>query len=300
MQKLLILGGAGMLGHKAYQVFSKYMETFATFRSFDNKIISSGIFDEKHVIDNVDANDFNSVKKAIDTAQPTHIINCIGIIKQLKEARNPRISIYINSLFPHLLAEYADSVGAKLILISTDCVFSGKRGNYREDDVMDAEDLYGRSKSLGEVVYGDSLTIRTSIIGHEVSSHVSLVDWLLSNKDGRVSGYKRAIYTGFPTITLAMEILRVVNHFPDLTGLYQVSSNPISKYELLQIIDKQYKTHISIGEDDKFFCDRSLDSSRYRMLTGFQPQSWIDMINDMHQDFIATKYKKEGHDEVNG
>jgi dTDP-4-dehydrorhamnose reductase len=291
--RILVLGGEGMLGHKAFQIFSRYFDTYVTFRSFDPPLKHTNIFDEKKIIDKIDAFEFDSIKKAISLTEPNIVINCIGIIKQLKEVQNRRISIYINSLFPHLLVEYCTALGSKLIHISTDCVFSGKKGHYTEDDVSDAEDIYGKTKYLGELDYGNSLTIRTSIIGHELFSHVSLVDWFLSQKNKVVTGYKNAIYTGFPTITLCYEIVRLINNYPQLTGLFHVSSEKISKFNLLSIIKKNYKINVTIKPDEDYHCDRSLNSEKYMRLTNFHPQPWEEMIHQMHEDYLNYKYRIE-------
>ena len=175
-----------MLGHKAFQVFSHYFETAATFRHFDARLRSTGLFPESQVIDGVNANDLATVRSAVQQFRPNCVLNCVGIIKQLKEAKEARASIYTNALFPHLLAELCGDLGARLIHVSTDCVFSGRRGHYTEQDQSDAEDLYGRTKFLGEVDYAHALTVRTSIIGRELFSNLSLVDWFLAQKGGRV------------------------------------------------------------------------------------------------------------------
>ena len=179
----------------------------------------------------------------------------------------------------------------RLIHISTDCVFSGKQGMYTEESASDAEDLYGRSKYLGEVPYAPSLTLRTSMIGHELNTHVSLVDWFLRNTTGQVQGYTKAIYSGFPTITFASEILRIVKDYPALEGLYNVSTDRISKYDLLQLINTIYRRSTTVVPYDKFVCDRSLDSTKYRLATGFVPASWDAMITDMYEDYQRSHYQ---------
>lgn len=289
--RILILGGDGMLGHKAYQILSGYFDTYVTFRNFNKRLKQTNIFDEKKVLDKIDAFKIESVKKVIRRVNPDFIINCIGIIKQSKEAKNPKISIYINSLFPHLLAEYCSAVDSKLIHISTDCVFSGKKGDYTEDDFSDAEDLYGRTKYLGEINYGNSLTIRTSILGHELFTNLSLVEWFLSQENKVVNGYTNAIYTGFPTVTLCYEIVRLINNYPNLTGIFHISSEKISKYDLLTIIKKAYDFNVRINPYNDFYCDRSLNSEKYRKLTNFRPQAWEDMIIQMYKDKLNYKYR---------
>jgi len=288
-KRVLILGGSGMLGHKLYQVISKKYSTFVTFRNYSEKIQNTNIFKNEEVINNVDAFQFDSIINAIEIVKPNVIVNCIGIIKQLDEAKNSKKSIYINSLFPHLLAEECEKNRTKLVHISTDCVFSGKRGNYNETDFADASDLYGRTKYLGEINYGDSLTIRTSIIGHELFSSVSLVDWFLSNKGNEVNGFERAIYTGLPTIRLSKEILRIIQNYPELNGLYQICTNPISKYDLLKIINTTYNLSIKINKDVNYSSDKSLRCDKYQKETNYFPKDWETLVEEMYNDFIANK-----------
>jgi dTDP-4-dehydrorhamnose reductase len=234
------------------------------------------------------ADDFTSVQKVLLKYKPDIVINCIGVIKQLPAAKDHLQCIEINALFPHRLAKVCEEIGARLIHISTDCVFSGKKGMYTEDDFPDCDDLYGRTKLLGEVDYPHAVTLRTSIIGHELKSNVSLVDWFLS-QEGKVKGYTKAIYTGFPTVELARIITDYVIPNRELAGLYHVSSDPISKYDLLRLVVKQYNKKIKIEPDGDFFCDRSLDSSRFRATTGYRPPSWEELVTLMHDDFMKIE-----------
>jgi dTDP-4-dehydrorhamnose reductase len=221
------------------------------------------------------------LQKLFELEKPHVVINCAGLIKQSEEAGDHVTIIYINCLFPHHLANLSLKYNFRLIHISTDCVFSGSKGNYTEDDFPDAQDLYGRSKLLGEVYYGNSITLRTSIIGHELNSSKSLVDWFLS-KDKNIEGYKKAIFSGLT----AFEIARVIHDYvinADLVGLYHLSADPISKYELLLLIKDVYgKTINVIPDDKKVVVNRSLDSSRFRKATGFFPKSWLMMIKELH------------------
>jgi dTDP-4-dehydrorhamnose reductase len=225
--------------------------------------------------------------------KPEVVINCVGIIKQLDAAKDPIVSLSINSLFPHRLANLCRAAGARMIHISTDCVFSGRKGMYAEDDASDAEDLYGRTKYLGEVAHPGCLTIRTSIIGHELHSAHGLIDWFLSNRGGKVRGFSRAIYTGFTTSTMAKIIADIIANHPELSGLWQVSSDPISKYNLLKIVNEVYNTGIEIEPDDKFICDRSLNSARFRAALNFQPPTWPEMITDMFQDNLHYEHGRK-------
>lgn len=292
MKKILVLGGSGMLGHKAYQIFSSQFDTFVTVRKLSSQLRHLKLFDERKVIEHVDALDFSSVAKAIDHVKPDVVFNCIGIIKQ-KESSDKKLLIYVDSLLPHLIAEHCSKLDIKVVHISTDCVFSGTKGNYLEDDFSDATDLYGRTKYLGEVQEGNVLTVRTSIIGHELFTNVALVDWFISQENKVVNGFTNAFYTGFPTVTFCHEIVRIIKNYPDLVGLFNISSEKISKFELLNLIKRIYNLKIEIKPFDDFHCDRSLNSNKYRQLTNFHPLPWEEMINQMYEDRLKNNYRKK-------
>lgn len=284
--RVLILGVAGMLGHKLYQQFAPRYEVYATARSNPSIYRRFGLFDTDRIIGGVDADNFDTVIGAVAQVKPDVIINCIGIIKQLKTAKNPIISIKINSLFPHQLAQLSQASDSRLIHISTDCVFNGRGSMYSEDMPANAEDLYGRSKHLGEVDAPGALTLRTSIIGRELSTASGLVEWFLSNRGqkGAVRGFSNAIYTGFTTLEMAKIISTLLDDHPDLSGLYQVSSDPINKYELLKLVNTAFDATIEIEADESVKIDRSLDSSRFRQATGYTPPAWQTMIQTMADD----------------
>lgn len=287
--KVLILGVTGMLGHALSDRLSghKYLDVHATARSteglsrwFPNDLL-------ERISGNVDADNFDSVIRAIADLKPDVVINCIGIIKQTAPAKDPLISITINSLFPHRLAHVCKAAGSRLIHISTDCVFDGAQGNYTEKDQANANDLYGRTKYLGEVYYPHCVTLRTSIIGHELKGKHGLIEWFLAQK-GKVRGFTNAIYSGFPTVEIARIISEYVITNPNLKGLYHVSSDPISKYKLLQLVADKYKKQIEIEPFDDFRLDRSLDSILFRSITGYTPPSWPELVDRMYRDFIAS------------
>ena len=293
--RILILGGTGMLGHKLWQVCQERFDTWVTVRSSYRRYAHYGLFRPNRVLEGVDVFDFDSVIRTLATVQPDVVINCIGIIKQIPAAKDPIISLMVNSLFPHRLAILCQATTARLIHVSTDCVFSGRKGMYTEDDVPDAEDLYGRSKLLGEVIGPGCLTLRTSIIGRELSSINGLVEWFLSNRGGHVQGYTNAIYTGFPTLILAQIIADVLEHHPDLSGLYHVSSEPISKYALLCLLHDAYQVSIEIESFPGVRVDRSLDSSRFRAVTGFVPLPWPAMVQAMATDPTPYEEWRQAH-----
>lgn len=273
-----------MLGHKLVQTMQKKYEVWATVRANPENLKKFGIFDSAKIIGDVSIENFDSVQKAIDKAKPDVLINAVGIIKQLPTSKDVIKTLKINSIFPNQLAELAQSSGIRLMTISTDCVFSGKKGNYTEADVSDAEDLYGKSKNLGEVSLSGCLTLRTSIIGRELQTAHSLVEWFLSNRGGKVRGFTRAIYTGFPTVIFAEIISDLIEKHKNLQGLYHVSSEPINKFDLLCLFKRFYKVPIEIEPFADFEIDRSLNSAKFRNETGFVPLDWKEMIEKMAED----------------
>jgi dTDP-4-dehydrorhamnose reductase len=246
----LILGGAGMLGHKLAQMYRDQFETWTTIRSSNAKLSLLNICDPDRLVTGVDAFRFDSVSETVERVDPDVVINCIGVIKQAPAIRGILGTIETNSIFPQRLATLCRLAKVKLIHISTDCVFSGRKGNYSEDDVSDAEDLYGRTKFLGEVNKPGCLTLRTSIIGRELNSSFGLVEWFLSHRGGQVKGYTKAIYTGFTTKALATILENVIVNHPSLEGIYNVSSDPITKYDLLRMMNGSFETNITIEADE--------------------------------------------------
>lgn len=288
--RVLIIGGSGMLGHKLIQVLSKNFETATTIRSKKSCFESFGFQNQTKIYEQIDIENIKGVENAIIDFKPEFVINAVGIIKQLPESKKGNLILDINSIFPKTLSLLTQKYQFKLINISTDCVFSGKKGNYNESDISDAEDLYGKSKYLGEVTGENCLTIRTSIIGREILTCHSLIEWFFSNQGKTVKGYKNAIYTGFPTLVLSEIISDLIKEYPGLTGLFHISSNPINKFELLNLVKKEFKLNIEIKPFEDFIIDRSLDSTKFRNKTGFAPDSWEQMIADMAND--PTPYDK--------
>lgn len=289
-QKVVILGCTGMLGHKLFERLSSRddLGVYATARSPSDasKYFSPQLAD-KVIPDAVDANDCDALARVLVSIRPDVVINCIGLIKQLPISNDPIPALTINSLFPHRLALICKDVGTRMIHISTDCVFNGDKGNYVEDDFSDARDLYGRSKYLGEVNYEHCVTLRTSIIGHELSSKFGLVEWFLNQK-GDVKGFAKAIYTGFPTIELARIISDYILPDPELKGVYHVSSDPVSKYEILKLVAEYYGKKVDVRRDEEFCLDRSLDSTRFRGAAGYSPPAWPQLIEEMHSDYKSS------------
>jgi len=286
-----------MLGHKLWQVFAGQFDTFVTLRRDFNSYNRYKLFDSEHTVDCVSADDSDSVSRAIDTVRPAVVVNCIGIVKQVEEAEDPLISISVNALFPHRLAQLCSAAGIRLIHISTDCVFSGRKGDYKEDDVSDAEDLYGRTKFLGEVSYVNCLTIRTSMIGRELDTSHGLIEWFFSQGGKEISGYRRAIFSGFTTNALAQIIAQVITEYPAMHGVWHVASKPISKFELLSLVKQMYGLDVLIKPADTVVCNRSLSAERFREATGFSPPPWSEMIQQMYKD--STPYSEIRRDNAN-
>lgn len=284
IDKGLVLGATGMLGHKLLQVISGKISVSGTVRSDPAAYSHHPVLSGMDIIGNVRADDFDSIRRAIDYSNPDVIINCIGIVKQLPAASDPLPSIAINALFPHQLAKLCREKNVRLIHMSTDCVFSGKSGNYSEDDPSDAEDLYGKTKYLGEVNYPGCLTIRTSIIGRELETAHGLVEWFLAQEGKTISGYKKAIFSGLTTNALSGIIGDIISDYPALHGVCQIASEPISKYDLLTIIKGTYKMNITIKMDETVINDRSLNPARFKKETTIKIPSWQSMITEMYND----------------
>ncbi len=285
MTKVLILGAGGMLGHTLAGIYKHQYETLATIRKNSAFYRQYPIFDGVELVEGVDAFMPDSIQDVLTKIRPHVVINCIGIIKQLPEAENYISSITVNALFPHQVAQICANINARLIHISTDCVFNGRKGMYTESDPSDAEDLYGRSKFLGEVGnMANTLTLRTSIIGHELNTTHGLLEWFLSQSGKTVKGFRKAIYTGFTAQELGRLISKIIDYHPNLHGLWQASSDSITKYDLLNLVKNVYQAPIEIIPDDAVTIDRSLDSTRLRQTIGYTPPTWEHMVLSMAQE----------------
>ena len=288
-EKVLILGVTGMLGHTLFfQLIQKDdLEVYGTARSMGGveRAFSKKMLENIRL--GVDAQNFDTIIRAVASVQPDIVINCVGLIKQAPIAKDPFSAITVNAQLPHRVSLVCKTAGARMIHFSTDCAFDGKKGKYTEQDPSDAKDLYGRTKYLGEVAYPYCVTLRTSIIGHELKGKRALLEWFLSQDRG-VKGFRKAIYTGFPTVEMARIIHEYVIPNPQLTGLYHVSSEPISKYDLLKLIAEKYGKQIEIQPYDEFYCDRSLDSTLFRKKTGYVPPSWSTLVEKMHRHYLSS------------
>ncbi|HCH4264048.1 dTDP-4-dehydrorhamnose reductase family protein [Vibrio parahaemolyticus] len=289
--KVLVIGATGMLGYSIFSNLSELsnFDVYGTVRNVKGLESFFPLTDK--LIPNVDVKDFATLEKAVFGVKPDVVINCIGLIKQHDVSKQHVEAIEINALLPHKIAQLCDSIQARLVHFSTDCVFDGKTGSYLESDLPTATDLYGKSKCLGEVDYGKHVTLRTSIIGHELKSSVSLIDWFLS-QEGSVKGFSKALFSGLPTVYVAKVLADYVLPNPSLSGLYQLSVDPIDKFSLISKVADVYSKHIEIEKFEDFVMDRSLNSTKFREETGFVAPSWDELVAIMHKDY-RKRYSNE-------
>lgn len=291
MMKILVLGGDGMLGHQVYRSLSADHDVSMTLRRPVAQYPDYPWLDRSHVVGEVDARAPGSVEQVIAQQRPDAVINAIGIVKQRPVASEAIPSIEVNALLPHRIAAACGEIGARMIHMGTDCVFSGSRGNYTEQDTPDATDLYGRSKLLGEVDYEHCVTLRTSIIGLELARKGSLIEWYLAQQ-GTVKGFQKAIFSGFTTLEMSRIIDRVLTRETGLSGLWHVSAQPISKFDLLSLLAARLGEKCAhITPESDFSCDRSLDSSRFARETGYDAPSWDQMLDE-----LAEQIKERDND----
>lgn len=297
-KKILVLGATGMIGHVIFNVLmndDRY-DVYGTARRIDNFAGKFPPENFKRIRAFVDADDFDSIMRVMAAVQPDVVINCIGIIKQIPFwAKDPLKSITINAQLPHKISMICRASNARMIQLSTDCVFEGTKSNYTEEDNPDALDIYGRTKFLGEVYYPHCVTIRTSTIGHELKGGFGLLEWFLSQAK-EATGFKKAIFTGFPTNELASIIASHIIPNEELTGLYHVSTKPISKYDLLKIIAHKYKMDIEIKPNESFISDRSLNNNKFINATGYKLKEWNLLIDEMYNFYKSYGLYREYYD----
>jgi dTDP-4-dehydrorhamnose reductase len=298
LTRVLIVGSGGMLGHRLVHEFHRDTgySVHATVRRLPDTRFrpSRTVFHEGIDL----AFDTTRLRQVLTEVRPHVIVNAAGVIKQRSAAADPDVSMFINGAIPHILAVAASELHSRLIHVSTDCVFRGDRpaGPYVEADAPDAADVYGRSKAVGEVGWGGHLTVRTSIIGFELTNHLGLLGWLFSNPAGStIGGYKQAIYSGLPTATLARTVRLLVERYPDLSGIYHVASEPITKYELLQRLNVAFSLGLEIMPDAAVACNRQLDDSRFRAATGLPRPAWSELVEDLVRDHGALPYDTLGY-----
>ncbi len=283
--KILILGGGGTLGHKLWQHLSlKFTDTFVSIRKNRSFYAKCGLFTGPNVIDGLDLRDFMRLNEVLNDIKPSVIVNCAGVTLRSKEALDKNSTISLNALLPHRLAEWCSHSGARLIHFSTVCVFDGKTGGYTEDSLPDARDLYGMTKALGDVSAPFALTLRSSFIGREIFGGNELLEWFLAQKGKKIKGFTKALFTGLTTNRLAELVGDLIGKHPALNGLYHVSSETLSKYELLKLMKEAYKLDVAIESDDSFECRRDLKGARFEKAAGFICPPWKQLMAEMAAD----------------
>jgi len=283
--RILILGGNGMIGHKLYQVLSKkFPETWVLFRKNISSIKYSSLYNKNYVIDNFEITKFSKLNKLLNDLNVDVIINSIGLTIRRNVYDVYSNSILINSVLPNYLNEWVVLNNKRLIHFSTDCVFSGKDGFYTEKSLRDAIDFYGRSKALGEVDSPNTLTLRGSMVGRELENKTELLEWFISNKNGVVTGYRNALYSGITTNCMAEFVSNIIENFPNLNGLYNVSSEIITKLDLLTLFNQYFEVNATIKPDDSFTTNKVLNSEKFYTETGFRKPNWEELVQDLEND----------------
>lgn len=279
--RVLVMGATGMFGHAAVEVLSESFEVIGSVR--DPEAARKYELPAQLVAFSVGQHDLGTL---LDEVRPDAVLNAIGLVKQLPAGQSPASAIRLNSLFPHELADACAAVDSRLIHVSTDCVFSGDLpapARYSEDDTPDARDVYGRSKLLGEVLDSSGLTLRTSIIGRELSRATGLLEWFATREGERVFGFTNARFSGFTTRELARIVSRVLRDHPDLTGLWQVAADPIDKYDLLVRLRDVLRVDCEIAPRHEPVINRALDGSRFERVNQYRAPSWDEMLEEYRQ-----------------
>lgn len=284
-KSILVLGAAGMLGHMLVRTLSDSHRVIGTTsHAFEHSGKLTEILPRDRCVDLLDVRDFVKVERTIRDWQPDVVVNCVGLIKHKMDDALVLDAVLINSAFPHQLARLCDEMKTRLIHFSTDCVFAGTPGVKRLTDMPDATDVYGTTKRLGEVGYGTSLTLRTSFVGRQIVGAEELVEWVISQRSGQITAYKNAIYSGLTTRALSDVVQQIIDRQPNLVGLYQVASSPITKFDLISHLNDKLRLNITINPDTKFECDRTLDGSDFGRVTGIQVPSWEEMLSEFCSD----------------
>ena len=282
--KILILGGDGMIGHKMVQVLgAQNHEIVISVR--EKRELSLKSFSSKP---KVFFNNFlkQNVLNFLDKVNPDVIVNAIGVTIRRGAAENIADTIYLNSFFPHQLSNWALAFKKRLIHFSTDCVFSGSEGSYLEDTTPDALDYYGKTKGLGEINSKSSLTIRSSIIGPELFNKTELFEWIINNKEKEINGFSTVMYSGVTSVYMARLVANLINNHKNLRGIYNIASKPISKFELLHLINDNFDLGLIINDDKTVISNKTLNASKIEKQIGLQPPSWDDLIFELKKDYL--------------
>lgn len=285
--KILILGGNGMIGHKMFQVISnKHHDTWVLFKKSIQDVSFNEIFNKTTIIDNFDLSDFQKLNSLLNNLKPEVIINAVGITIRRGVDNIPSKSIQINSVLPHVLNEWVILNDKRLIHFSTDCVFSGEQGSYTENSIPDARDLYGKSKALGEVSSKNTLTLRGSMIGREIENKTELLEWVLNQNNKQIKAFNKVIYSGITTIRMANLVLKIIEEFPKMHGIYNVSSDYISKHDLIKLFAKEFNLNTNIISDDSYISKKDLDSTKFYNEIGTDKPNWDDLIKELKNDYL--------------
>lgn len=280
--RVLILGVSGLIGHKLLQELSTCCEVFGTLHKPKNRYGNLPMFSGQNVIANIDISDFEILKGVLYTSNPDCILNCVGITKRKTELNDISKALIVNSLFPHQLANWARINHKRVIHFSTDCVFDGKIGSYNEKSLTNAEDIYGRTKALGEIYYKHTLTIRSSFIGQELFGKTELLEWFLAQEGKQIRGYTDTFYSGVSTLFMARTIKNLILKFPNLSGIYNLAiDNPISKYELLCLAKEAFNLNIDIVPETGHVHSPTLNASKLKRKTKLIVPEWNEMMNEM-------------------
>jgi dTDP-4-dehydrorhamnose reductase len=284
--KVLILGADGMIGHKMAQSLSEEHGLEVILNSRSNSKILSQLYPKCKVYEY----DFlkDDINNLLDIVTPDLIINAIGITIR-RGADNINKASQINSVFPHKIDKWVSKFGKRLIHFSTDCVYSGKKGDYLDYDIPDAEDNYGKTKADGEINSENTLTIRSSMIGREMFNKTELMEWILSNKNKKICGFKNVVYSGVTSLWMSKTVVKIIKEFPSLNGIYNISSEPISKFDLISKINNCFELNIDIEADNSFFSNKSLNSSKFFLKTNLEKPNWDKMLLKLYNDSVESR-----------
>ena len=284
--RILILGGNGMIGHKMYQLITKiHIDTWVTLRNNLSSYSYSEIYNFEKVIDNNDLSNFKLLLNQLNSINPDVIINACGITIRRGIETLKSNSIILNSALPHFLNEWVASNNKRLIHFSTDCVFTGSKGNYLDNDNKDAYDLYGSTKSMGEVIDSKfTITLRGSMIGRELENKTELFEWFLKQKNKTVKGFNKVIYSGITTTKMAEIVLKLIDQFPNLSGVYNISSKPISKFELLKLWNNLFDINANIEIDNSYTSNKNLISDNFYRTISMEQPDWVELSSQLNID----------------
>jgi dTDP-4-dehydrorhamnose reductase len=283
--KVLILGADGMIGHKMAQTLDedKGIELILNSRSKSKNL--------KELYPSCKIYDYDFLEKDIEEllekTNPDFVINAVGITIR-RGVENIKTSSLINSIFPYKIEAWVSKNNKRSIHFSTDCVYSGKQGNYLDNDEPDSKDIYGITKGEGEVNSKNTLTIRSSMIGREIFNKTELLEWAISSRDKKIKGFDKTIYSGVTTLWMSKTISKILKYFPELSGIYNISSEPISKYDLITKINYHFKLNLDIVTDSSFFSNKSLNSNKFFSKTDLEKPDWDSMLASLYGDSLKN------------